>query len=67
MSDELVEREARTELMDALYQHAIAIHNLALNPMLTLPKYSLLKEELEGIEGRLMSMQADIGTLPFDS
>jgi len=66
MPDELVEREARTELMDALYRHAIKMHNLAFNPMLDLPKYSFVREELKAIEGRLMSIQADIGALPFN-
>lgn len=65
MTDELIERDARTEMMNALYQHAVAIHNLALDPMLTLPKYSFVGEDLRSIEGRLMSMQADIGAIPF--
>lgn len=65
MADELIEREARTALMDALYRQAVDLHNLALNPMFSFPKFSVIHAELKEIESRLMAVQSDIGMLPF--
>lgn len=66
MPNELIEREARTQLMDELYRHAVEMHNLATNPIFLIPKYIQIKTELESIEARLMSIQSDLGMLPFE-
>jgi hypothetical protein len=66
MSLEDTERAARTELMDQLYQQSLRLHELASNELLLLPEYSFVKTELKSMEGRLMSIQAEIGTLRFN-
>lgn len=67
MSTELIERAARAELADAMYRHASDLKTLAMGPMLLMPKYAAIREGLEQVCGKLMSLQADMGFMPFDS
>jgi hypothetical protein len=67
MSSEMVERETRTELADALYRHATDLKALAMSSMLSMQKYSAIREGLEQVCGNLMHLQADMGFLPFDT
>jgi hypothetical protein len=67
MSPEHIERAARTELSDSLYQHAAGLKSLAMQPLLLQPKYAAIREGLEHACGKLMHLQSDIGYLPFDS
>jgi len=65
MNQEDVERAARAELVNSLYRHAIDLRGLAMSPMLSLPKYALIREDLEQVCGKLMSLQADISYMPL--
>ena len=67
MAKNNTEQAVRTDLADSMYRHAADLKTLAMDPMLSMPKYVAIREGLEQICGKLMSLQADMSFMPFDT
>ncbi|MHB1882574.1 MAG: hypothetical protein ACYCPA_10345, partial [Acidithiobacillus sp.] len=60
MPDELIERNARAEVMDLLYNQALVLRKLTDNPLFLIPEYAQIMAKLKSIEAQLMAIQAGV-------